>query len=231
MTLAKIREYLIAAEAIVESMEAAQNVAMPPAASPPAANSGPRGLRDPAAFFTAVRGAAPLGPALSEQEVRGCQRILKACEGQPIAWAAYILATEVHETAGQMVPLREYGKGAGRPYGQPGKHGGQVPYGRGDAQLTWDQNYERADRELGLNGALIANYDLALDPDISARIIVAGMTGGWFTGKSLNDFLPGVASRAQFANARRVVNGTDKADLIAGYAVTFQAALQAGGWQ
>lgn len=148
-----------------------------------------------------------------------------------MSWAAYVLATAIHETAGQLRPLREYGKGAGRKYGVPGKHGGQIAYGRGDVQLTWDFNYEKADHELGLGGALIANYDLALDPEISAKILVRGMEEGWFTGKKLADYLQSPATPQQFTNARRIVNGTDKAELIAGYAVTMQAGLQAGGWR
>ncbi|WP_374534410.1 hypothetical protein [Phenylobacterium sp.] len=193
----------------------------------------PTGLANPNAFFAYVRARPPLGPTLSQAEVDGCTRILGACAAArfPVAWAAYVLATAVHETAGQLRPIAEYGKGAGRPYGKPGRNGGQVAYGRGDVQLTWDENYERADRELGLGGRLIANYDLALDPEISARIIVRGMQEGWFTGKKLVDYLPATATQAQFAAARRIVNGTDKAELIAGYAVTFQAALQAGGWR
>lgn len=191
-----------------------------------------QGLADAAAFFSAVRQSAPLGPTLSQAEVDGCVRILTACVGSPLAYTAYILATDIHETAGTMRPIAEYGKGAGKPYGQPGRNGGQRPYGRGDVQLTHDDNYERADAELGLNGGLIANYELALDPEISARIIVRGMTAGWFTKKRLADYLPatGAATRDQFKSARRIVNGTDKADLIAGYAVNLQSALQAGGW-
>lgn len=202
-----------------------------PAAEPaPAAAAG---LADPSKFFAYVRSRPPLGPTLSQAEVDGCTRILAACAAAsfPVSWAAYVLATAVHETAGQLRPIAEYGKGQGRQYGKPGKHGGQVAYGRGDVQLTWDYNYERADRELGLNGALIANYDLALDPAISSRIIVRGMEEGWFTGKKLVDYLPATANAAQFAAARRIVNGTDKADLIAGYALTFQAGLQAGWWR
>lgn len=200
--------------------------------APPAAAPLHTGLANEDAFFDIVRANPPLGPTLSQPEVDGCKRILNACIGQPLAFAANILATDVHETAGQMIPLREYGKGAGRVYGQPGKHGGQIPYGRGDVQLTWDANYERADAELELNGRLLANFDLALDPQISAQIMVRGMTEGWFTSKKLGDYLPsiGAASAEQQAQARRVVNGTDKAQLIAGYAMTFQAALQAGGW-
>ncbi|WP_374657405.1 hypothetical protein [Phenylobacterium sp.] len=199
----------------------------------PATPARARGLVEPALFFDRVRSRPPLGPTLSQGEVAGCERILTACAaaGFPLAWAAYALATAVHETAGAMAPVREYGKGVGKTYGEPGRNGGQVAYGRGDVQLTWDENYERADRELALNGALVADYDLALDPKISARILVAGMEGGWFTGKGLRLFLPQIARREQFVAARKIVNGTDNAELIAGYAETFQGALQAGGWR
>lgn len=199
----------------------------------PATPAPTRGLAEPARFFDHMRSGPPLGPTLSQGEVAGCERILAACAaaGFPLAWAAYALATLVHETAGAMAPVREYGKGAGKAYGKPGRNGGQIAYGRGDVQLTWDENYERADRELALNGALVADYDLALDPKVSARVLVAGMEGGWFTGKGLRLFLPQIARREQFVAARKIVNGTDKAELIAGYAQTFQAALQAGGWR
>lgn len=199
----------------------------------PTTSAPPPGLAAPARFFEHVRSRPPLGPALSQAEVDGCERILAACAAAafPPAWAAYALATAVHETAGAMAPVREYGKGVGKTYGKPGRNRGQVAYGRGDVQLTWDENYERADRELALGGALVADYDLALDPQVSARILVAGMEGGWFTGKGLRLFLPQVARREQFVAARKIVNGTDQADLIAGYAETFQSALQAGGWR
>lgn len=220
--LAKIR-------ASADALEAFFMREAPPVHTPAPA----RGLAEPARFFEHLRSRPPLGPVLSQGEVAGCERILAACAGAgfPPAWTAYALATCVHETAGAMAPVREYGKGAGRVYGKPGRNGGQVAYGRGDVQLTWDENYERADRELGLNGTLVADYDLALDPQVSARVLVAGMEGGWFTGKGLRLYLPEVARRDQFVAARKIVNGTDRAELIAGYAETFQSALQAGGWR
>lgn len=224
------REAALAALAEIRAASAALEAALGEEA--PAIPAPARRVANGAAFFDVVRKAAPLGPSLSQSEVDGCTRILKACAGLPLAWAAYILATDVHETAGQMRPIPEYGKGAGKAYGKPGRNAGQIAYGRGDVQLTWDDNYERADRELDLGGRLVANYELALDPEISAKVLVGGMTGGWFTGKSLADLLPSdrPATRAQFAGARPIVNGRDKADLIAGYAVTFQDALIAGGW-
>lgn len=187
-------------------------------------------LASPALFFDSVRKTPPLGPTLTPDEVSGCEAILAACEGWPVSWAAYALATATHETAGTLRPIAEYGKGHGRPYGVSTRPDGQVAYGRGYVQLTWDANYEKADKELGLDGRLIANYELALDPDIAARILRGGMEVGWFTGKGLATYLPPTATLAQFTDARRIINGTDKAELIAGYAVNFQTALQAGGW-
>jgi putative chitinase len=73
---------------------------------------------------------------------------------------------------------------------------------------------------------------MALQPEIAAKILVKGMQEGWFTGKKLADYLPQhAANRLQFQQARRIINGTDKADLIAGYALQFQSALDAGGWR
>lgn len=187
----------------------------------------------PDVFFGMLRQAPGFGPTLTQAEVDGCNRLLGACAkaGLGVGQAAYVLATAFHETAGTMVPVREYGRGRGKEYGKPGRNGGQVPYGRGDVQLTWDENYERADRELGLGGRLVADYDLALDPEVSAAIIVGGMAKGWFTGKKLGDYiqLKGTASGQAFADARRIVNGTDKASLIASYATGVQSALVEAG--
>ncbi len=191
-----------------------------------------RALRTPAAFFTALR---PLfGGSLTTSQVAGIEAKLLAFGDAraPLAWVAYGLATSWWETAHTMQPVREIGQGRGCAYGAPGCHGGQIAYGRGDVQLTWDHNYERADRELGLHGALIADYDLALRPDISARIMVEGMIEGWFTGRTLGDCLPttGRAGLAAFVKARAIINGSDHAAQIAAAAATFQDALVAGGW-
>ena len=67
----------------------------------------------------------------------------------------------------------------------------------------------------------------------AAKIMVRGMREGWFTGLDCAGCLPGKGPgvRSQFVRARRIINGTDKADMIAGYALAFQAALKAGGWE
>jgi len=169
-------------------------------------------------FYARVR---PIfGGSLSQKQVDGIEALLAATEDLPVTHRAYLLATAMHETASTMQPIAEYGKGRGKAYGKPGKHG-QAQYGRGYVQLTWDANYEKADKALGLNGALLKDFNLAMQPTIAAQILVRGCEEGWFTGKSLDDYLP------DYVQARRVVNGTDKAQLIAGYAREFEAALRA----
>ncbi|TKD50234.1 lysozyme family protein [Sphingomonas baiyangensis] len=182
-------------------------------------------------FYAAIRKSL-FGGTISPSQFEGIEAKLKAFAGQPLAYVAYMLATSYWETARTMQPIAEFGKGKGRKYGVSGPHGGQVAYGRGDVQLTWPDNYARADKELGLNGKLIGNYDNALDPDISAAIMLRGMTEGWFTGKKLSDYLPaaGPATEGGFTPARRIINGTDKQHEIAGIALKWQTALQAGGW-
>ena len=168
-------------------------------------------------FYARVR---PIfGGSLSQKQVDGIEALLAATASLPVTHRAYLLATAKHETDSTMQPIAEYGKGKGKPYGKPGQHG-QAQYGRGYVQLTWDANYEKADKALDLNGALLKDFNLAMQPTIAAQILVRGCEEGWFTGKKLADYLP------DYVQARRVVNGTDKAQLIAGYAREFEAALR-----
>lgn len=189
------------------------------------------GLSDPAAFFAGVRGVT--GP-LDQVQVDTIGRLLAAASHWPLGWVAYGLATAWHEA--RLKPIEEWGKGKGHAYGKPGKHG-QSQHGRGLVQLTWDANYERADKALGLGGALLKDFGLALDPEIAAKILVRGMEEGWFRrdakgAHTLSRHLPGWrGAPEQFHTARDIINGgRDKAQLIAGHAVKFQGALEAGGW-
>ncbi len=174
-------------------------------------------------FYDRVRGK-PFRGALSAAQVSGLGALLDAWTGSDDRQLAYLLATAYHETDATMQPIAEYGKGKGRPYGAVDATG-KAPYGRGYVQLTWDYNYQKADTKLGLGGRLARNYDLALQPDIAARIIVRGMLEGWFTGRKLADYIG--TGKADYLNARRIINGTDKAGLIAGYAASFEDALKA----
>lgn len=204
-------------------------------------------LANSKAFFDRVRDVDLLGPTLSPSEVAGCTAILEACASWPVSHVAYALATAYHETAGTMQPIKEiggpdyfrrmYDKTGNRPnvaadLGNTEPGDGAKFAGRGYPQLTGRRNYARADRELGLNGELLRNPDLAMRPDLAARIMEAGMREGWFTGKGCAAYLPakGAGTRAAFIAARRIINGTDRAEKIAEHAMDFQEALQAGGW-
>lgn len=178
------------------------------------------------AFFATVRNR--MG-GLSQSQVDGINTLLTACEGAPLAWTSYMLATAWHETAKTMQPVREayWLDEAWRK-----KNLRYWPwYGRGYVQLTWEKNYARADAELGLNGALLDNADLAMRPDIAAKIMRKGMTEGWFTGVTLS-CLPtsGTATHDQYVHARTIINGHDRDELVEDYAQIFERALRDGGW-
>lgn len=183
--------------------------------------------------------AKPLFGSYAQSQVDGIDAILDAFEYEGIAdkkYQAYILATVFHETGKAMQPIKEMG---GRSYfmrmydvsgsrpkmardnGNVNVGDGAKYYGRGFVQLTWYNNYLRAGRKLGID--LIGSPDLALQPDVSAKILCVGMIEGWFTGKRLVDYLGGI--RADWVNARRIINGTDKAEQIARYALKFYDAL------
>jgi hypothetical protein len=90
----------------------------------------------------------------------------------------------------------------------------------------------RTIRRLKTTGVdLIANPDRALDLDVAVPVLINGMLEGWFSGKKLRDYIGSVPTRSQYVNARHIINGTDRADLIAGYAVIFEEALRLGEWQ
>jgi len=179
---------------------------------------------------------------LNQDQVDGINAVLEACleAGWCKSWTAYALATAWHETATTMKPIKEYGgptyftkmydiKGSrpslARANGNTSPGDGAKYFGRGYVQLTWKDNYRKAEKLLGIIG-LVANPDLALEPHNAAKIMISGMEEGWFTGVSCKKAMPDEkASYEQFRYARRIINGTDKAQTIANYALDFQDAL------
>ena len=157
--------------------------------------------------------------------------------------AAYMLATAWHETATRMLPIEEYGQGKNRTYGTWYRNSigalysftdgskcsaylhSDYPYlyyGRGYVQLTWYFNYENASKKIGVD--FLKNPDLVMDKNYAVKIMIQGMKEGWFTGRKLSDYIH--QSKKDYEGARRIINGTDKAKLIAGYAETFEKALR-----
>jgi len=175
-------------------------------------------------YFDSVRGALFSG-SMTQPQVDGQTALLDAGEVRSWddRWLAYLLATTYHETALTMQPIPEYGKGKGKPYGQPDGPYGQVYYGRGFVQLTWYSNYDKQDKKLNLNGQLVKVADTALDLQVATDVIFGGMADGDFTGVGLPKYIND--STTDFYNARKIVNGLDQASTIQGYAVKFLNAL------
>lgn len=151
------------------------------------------------------------------------QMIVDACLEHDLLrnQCAYVLATAYHETAHSMKPVREMG---GEKYLQAKKY---YPYvGMGYVQLTWKANYEKAGNKLGVD--FLGNPKLLLKAEYAAPILVIGSKEGWFTGKKLSDYI--TLSRSDFVGARRIINGTDRAELIADYARQYDALLKAAGY-
>jgi putative chitinase len=204
-------------------------------------------------FYDFLRGNKMLGPKISTEEFNGCDAILQACTraSWPVSFTAYALATSFLETGATMQPIKERGgntyfhrmydiQGArpakARELGNltPGD-GARYP-GRGYVQLTGKANYAKATaklRALGFDVDLVANPDRAMEPEIAAAVMVLGMQEGWFTTRKLSDDLPsrGPAGLSQFKASREIINGRDKDDEIAAFAIDFQTALQAGGYR
>lgn len=201
-----------------------------------------------AAFYDALRkrDSGVFGTNLSQGQVDGCEILIDAALARrlPLNDFAYCLATTYHETAHTMQPIHERGKRAYFDKYEPGTRigkvlGNTVPgdgyrfRGRGDVQLTGRRNYALASKKLGVD--FLAFPDRALEPKLAAEILFAGMEEGWFTGRDLSDFIDDLDEEdaedlREFIEARRVVNGTDKARLIGEYALAFERALRAAGY-
>ncbi|RZL27965.1 MAG: hypothetical protein EOP64_05915 [Sphingomonas sp.] len=126
---------------------------MATASKPATASARPaHGLASPDKSFASSR--PPFG-TMTKAQVEGIKAKLAAFAaiGAPLAYVAYGLAASFHETTQRMQPIPKIGRGRNYPYGKPGKHGGQIAYGRGDVQLTCDYNYAKAYEKLGLRAS------------------------------------------------------------------------------
>jgi len=135
---------------------------------------------------------------------------------------AYVLATADHETNHTFKPVTE-------AYWLPNPdaylkqhHADYYPYyGRGYVQLTWKNNYEKYGKILHQD--LVQHPELALDPEIALFVLVHGFKTGTFTGRKITDYID--AQKTDFVNARRCINGLDKAQAIADVAKKYLAEL------
>lgn len=192
-------------------------------------------------FFAYVR-KSPFGGKLTQMQIDGMNAILDAWFNSTMTdlrWLAYMLATVFHETGATMQPVRETFANSdkqaiarldkawksgrlkvSRPYWRDGW------FGRGLVQITHLDNYIRLGKILSIN--LRANPALALDMNVAIRIMFEGMTRGLsakgdFSGRSLENYFTDTIDNP--VGARAIINGKDKAQLIAGYHKSFLDAL------
>jgi putative chitinase len=144
-----------------------------------------------------------------------------------VRWLAYMLATGWGES--QWRPVREGFKATDAEarkhvamlkrkgviktdYAKPDPVTGKSYYGRGcPTQITHKVNYEINGQRLNL--PLVTDPDLALQVPVGVAIGFEGMIHGLFTGKKLADYFS--ATRNDPVNARRIINGTNKAQTFA----------------
>lgn len=151
-------------------------------------------------------------------------------------WLAYMLATVHHETDRTVRPIHEYGNNAyfirrydvrgerpntARQNGNTNPGDGPRYCGRGFVQLTWKNNYRAMGDVVGVD--LVADPDRAMELPIATKILFYGMMHGSFTGKRLADYFDGAL--ADWVKARKIINGLDKANLIAGYAKQYYSCI------
>ncbi|HBF32558.1 glycoside hydrolase family 19 protein [Rhizobium sp.] len=197
------------------------------------------------AFFDHLRHAL-FGGQISQPQVQGVDAIVASWsrngQSNDPRQLVYVLATAFHETAGHLQPVRETlaasddqaiarlerafqaGKlpQVSAPYWRPDAEG-RSWFGRGFVQLTFQRNYKIIGEALGIG--LPSNPALAMEMKIAADILVVGMRDGLFSGRKLGDYFS--KDGADWVNARRIVNGLDRADVVAGHAKVILAGLPA----
>lgn len=188
-------------------------------------------------FFDQARDTL-FGGSLSAKQANGLTTILdewdKNYSHNDDRWLAYMLATTHHETGRTMQPIEEWKKGKGLPYGSllkmtKGKNGKRIPYsdtpelfyGRGFVQLTWYENYDKAGKKLGKD--FLHNAAAVMEMSNATKIMFFGMTEGWFTGAKLSSFFN--PNTEDWKNARKIINGLDKWDLIKDHSLKYYAAI------
>lgn len=167
--------------------------------------------------------------SLSQKQVEGFEAVFDEFERREMndyRMLIYILATIWHEVSQTMQPIEEIGKGKGLKYGKRVWYDGRiytdVPhiyYGRGLTQNTWRDIYEKLTKANTRGWDFVNNPGLLLEMEPSIWATFHAMTTGLYTGRKLSQYFN--EKVIDPVNARRIINGKDKAELIAGHYAKF----------
>jgi peptidoglycan hydrolase-like protein with peptidoglycan-binding domain/predicted chitinase len=173
-------------------------------------------------------GRSAVSPITRDQAVR---LIVRTCMEEGVTderQIAYVLATAEHESQNFTSPEEAHGRKQAARKGyegneQDGYRGGEEYFGRGYAHLTHWRNYQHVGGSLGRGDGLAREPVLAAEPEIASRVLVVGMRDGLFTGRGLDDYI--TADNVDYLNARRIVNGTDRAADVAALARNWEPGI------
>ena len=154
----------------------------------------------------------------------------------------------VKEKGGHDYFIKRYGgqTKVGKSLGNDTPEEGAIYAGRGYAQDTGETNYERDEKVIrseypgvverfekrtgkrfdltvGDQPGDASDPDNLLDPQIAYCVMSVSMRKGLYTGVGLPKFINRL--KCDFVNARKIVNGLDCAQKIAGYAMKFMRCL------
>jgi len=200
-------------------------------------------------FYREIRGSLFRG-RFSQKQVEGINNLLAVWDehyagNHPDEFLAASLGTTYHETGATMQPIKERGgpkyfhrmydiRGA-RPH-KAEELGNRYPgdgakyAGRGYVQATGRNNARKLSKLisdlLGVTVDFEDNPDLLMVPEYAAHALFLGCITGLYTGRGWSFYIrSSPASLSEYRNSRRVVNGMDRASLIAGYCVAFSEAI------
>jgi putative chitinase len=158
----------------------------------------------------------------STKQINGIMVIIDEAGDIDPRHLAYILATIYHETGRAMNSVEEasyLSREVQQAYLKSKKY--YPHHGRDLVHTTWLENYERVKKEFGVD--VVTHPELISEMPLAAKIAIKGMQEGWFTRKKLSDYFNDKIEDP--INARRIINGLDKAKLIADYYYIFLDAL------
>lgn len=198
-------------------------------------------------FFSAIKTA--LFTKFTQEQVDGLENILTHWEvtypDQPLAFLANFLAQTYLETDTTMQPVKEFGgktpasakryffrmydiqgsrPDVAKALGNIMPGDGEKYCGHGLLQITGRANMAAQSKKHGKD--FLTHPEQLLDPATSVKVCFAAAMDGDFTGKSFSDYYNPLTGDFDAVNARRVINGINRAEEIGVLHQHFAHALQ-----